>query len=119
MRRGAAQLDSSDTIIAQISALTDMVKNMQKQRTIHEVKISQALNSRPMGGFPRDTEVAKGATHEQCKAISTRSGKILMTPNKDKQGEDTTANSKAAAVPDNPATADTPASTGEDHDLPI
>ncbi|KAK8549159.1 hypothetical protein V6N13_063555 [Hibiscus sabdariffa] len=67
------------------------------------VQISQALNSRPMGGFPSDTEVAKGATHEQCKAISTKSGKILMTPNKDKQGEETAANSKAALVPDSPA----------------
>ncbi|KAK8670313.1 hypothetical protein V6N13_105069 [Hibiscus sabdariffa] len=77
--------------------------------------ISQVLNTRQRGGFPTDTEVAKGATHEQCKAISTRSGKILMTPNKDKQGEETVANSKAAAVPYNPAQADTPASVGEDH----
>ncbi|KAK8636854.1 hypothetical protein V6N13_064290 [Hibiscus sabdariffa] len=28
-------------------------------------QISQILNTRPIGGFPRDTEVAKGATHEQ------------------------------------------------------
>ncbi|KAK8690838.1 hypothetical protein V6N13_074364 [Hibiscus sabdariffa] len=31
MRRGTAQLVSSDTILAQIFALTNMVKNMQKQ----------------------------------------------------------------------------------------
>ncbi|KAL4367295.1 hypothetical protein GQ457_05G023380 [Hibiscus cannabinus] len=43
-------------------------------------QISQVLNTTPMGGFPSDTEVANGATHEQCKAISTRSGKILNTP---------------------------------------
>ncbi|KAK9003729.1 hypothetical protein V6N11_084361 [Hibiscus sabdariffa] len=36
-----------------------------------------------MGGFPSDTEVAKGATHEQCKAITTRSGKSLNTPRED------------------------------------
>ncbi|KAK8997959.1 hypothetical protein V6N11_012494 [Hibiscus sabdariffa] len=39
MRRGTAQLDSSDTILAQISTLTNMVKNLQKQPTIHEVKV--------------------------------------------------------------------------------
>ncbi|KAK8669422.1 hypothetical protein V6N13_106853 [Hibiscus sabdariffa] len=38
MRQGTVQLDSSDTILAQISALTNMVKNMQKQQTIQEVK---------------------------------------------------------------------------------
>ncbi|KAK8690837.1 hypothetical protein V6N13_074363 [Hibiscus sabdariffa] len=43
-------------------------------------QISQVLNTRPMGGFPSDTEVAKDPTHEQCKAISTRSGRILNTP---------------------------------------
>ncbi|KAK8607614.1 hypothetical protein V6N13_046223 [Hibiscus sabdariffa] len=30
MRRGTTQLDSSDNILAQISALTNMVKNLQK-----------------------------------------------------------------------------------------
>ncbi|KAL4280037.1 hypothetical protein GQ457_03G015110 [Hibiscus cannabinus] len=40
-------------------------------------QISQILSSRPIGGFPSDTEVAKGATHEQCKAITIRSGKNL------------------------------------------
>ncbi|KAK9033356.1 hypothetical protein V6N11_018389 [Hibiscus sabdariffa] len=44
-------------------------------------QISQILRSRPIGGFPSDTEVAKGATHEQCKAITIRSGKILETKN--------------------------------------
>ncbi|KAK8975485.1 hypothetical protein V6N11_069915 [Hibiscus sabdariffa] len=38
MRRGTAQLDSSDTILAQISNLTNIVKNMQKQPTIQEAK---------------------------------------------------------------------------------
>ncbi|KAK8530732.1 hypothetical protein V6N12_013234 [Hibiscus sabdariffa] len=198
MRRGTAQLDSSDTILAQISALTNMVKNIQKQPAIQAVKgyqnqprqnqqlnqprqdyqqpkkyktlentlnafttqtsaymartdqfiqktdafmdrtemrmqnqeaalkslenqvgqISQVFKSRPMGGFPSDTEVAKGATHEQCKAISTRSGKVLKTPIQSKQGEDTAANSKAADDTDSPAQANIPASTGEDHNIP-
>ncbi|KAK9024821.1 hypothetical protein V6N11_064727 [Hibiscus sabdariffa] len=39
MRQGTAQLDSSDTILAQIFALTNMVKNLQKQPTIHEVRV--------------------------------------------------------------------------------
>ncbi|KAL4296061.1 hypothetical protein GQ457_12G015110 [Hibiscus cannabinus] len=37
-RRGPAHLDSYDTILAQIASLTNMVKNMQKQPHIHEVK---------------------------------------------------------------------------------
>ncbi|KAK9042694.1 hypothetical protein V6N11_017759 [Hibiscus sabdariffa] len=37
-RRGPAQLDSSDTILAQIASLTNMVKNMQKQPHIQELK---------------------------------------------------------------------------------
>ncbi|KAL4302829.1 hypothetical protein GQ457_10G012960 [Hibiscus cannabinus] len=169
-KRGPAQLESSDTILAQIASLTNMVKNMQNQPHIQEVKaldafydqcgsnhdasecgqqvesscyvgnynmnnmsntynpawrnhpnfswknqnntlnpqqptqtgfqnqprqnqqplprqelqhpsdykigqISQILSSRPIGGFLSDTEVAKGATHEQCNAITTKSGK--------------------------------------------
>ncbi|KAL4279047.1 hypothetical protein GQ457_03G014760 [Hibiscus cannabinus] len=42
-RRGPTQLDSSDTILAQISALTNMVKNMQKQPNIQEVKALDAF----------------------------------------------------------------------------
>ncbi|KAK8652154.1 hypothetical protein V6N13_061176 [Hibiscus sabdariffa] len=43
MRRGTAQLDSSDTILSQISTLTNMVKNLQKQPDIHEVKVLDSL----------------------------------------------------------------------------
>ncbi|KAK8999701.1 hypothetical protein V6N11_065198 [Hibiscus sabdariffa] len=50
-------------------------------------QISQALKTRPMGGFPSDTKLAKGATHEQCKAISTRSGKVLKTPTRATKGK--------------------------------
>ncbi|KAK8704758.1 hypothetical protein V6N13_048371 [Hibiscus sabdariffa] len=43
-RRGTAQLDSSDTILAQISALTNMVKNMQRQPNTQEVKALDAFS---------------------------------------------------------------------------
>ncbi|KAL4291485.1 hypothetical protein GQ457_14G014820 [Hibiscus cannabinus] len=217
-RRGPAQLDSSDTILAQIAILTNMVKNLQKQPHIQDVKaldafcdqcgsnhdasecgqqvesscyptqtgfqnqprqnpqplprqefqqptdyknlentltqfmaqtsaymartdrfihktdafmdrtemklqnhdatlksletqvgqISQILSNRPIGGFPSDTEVAKGATHEQCKAIITRSGKIL----KSNRGG-MVANPSPAT--DTHAEADKPAQASEDH----
>ncbi|KAL4304426.1 hypothetical protein GQ457_10G009210 [Hibiscus cannabinus] len=42
-RRGPAQLDSLDTILAQIAFLTNMVKNMQKQPHIQEVKALDAF----------------------------------------------------------------------------
>ncbi|KAK8541033.1 hypothetical protein V6N13_026497 [Hibiscus sabdariffa] len=42
-RRGLAQLDSSDNILAQIASLTNMVKNMQKQPHIQEVKAVDAF----------------------------------------------------------------------------
>ncbi|KAL4284254.1 hypothetical protein GQ457_16G022000 [Hibiscus cannabinus] len=76
-------------------------------------QISQILNTRPIGGFPSDTEVAKGATHEQCKAITTRSGKILTQPNNQRG---TAANPSAAT--DTPVEADEPAETSEDHHDP-
>ncbi|KAK8615421.1 hypothetical protein V6N13_017011 [Hibiscus sabdariffa] len=217
-RRGPAQLNSSDTILVQIASLTNMVKNMQKQPHIQEVKaldafcehcgnnhdasecgqqvesscyvgnynknnmsntynpawrnhpnfswknqnntlnpqqpaqsgfqnqprqnqqqllprqeyqqptdyknlentltqfmaqasvymISQILSSRPIGGFPSDTEVAKGATHEQCKAITTRSGKILTSNQRGMA-----ANPPAAT--NTPVEADEPAQASEDH----
>ncbi|KAK8557898.1 hypothetical protein V6N12_010121 [Hibiscus sabdariffa] len=218
-RRGTAQLDSSDTILAQIASLTNMVKNMQKntmsntynpawrnhpnfswknqnntlnpqqpnqlgfqnqprqnqqqnlsrpelqqpteyktlentltqfmaQTSVYmartdrfiqktdafmdrtEMKlqnhdatlksletqvgqISQMLNTRPIGGFPGDTEVAKGATHEQCKAITTRSGRILEPTTKPAS----TAASPSAAT-NAPAEAERPATADEDHEDP-
>ncbi|KAK8628788.1 hypothetical protein V6N13_009371 [Hibiscus sabdariffa] len=42
-RRGPAQLDSSDTILAQIASLTNMVKNMQKQPRTQEVRAIEAF----------------------------------------------------------------------------
>ncbi|KAL4361098.1 hypothetical protein GQ457_04G021890 [Hibiscus cannabinus] len=74
-------------------------------------QISQILSSRPIGGFPSDTEVAKGATHEQCKAITTMSGKNLKS-----NQEGMTANSSPAT--DTPAEADETAQASEDHSNP-
>ncbi|KAK8625270.1 hypothetical protein V6N13_090145 [Hibiscus sabdariffa] len=76
-------------------------------------QISQILNTRPVGEFPSDTEVAKGATHEKCKAIATRSGKVLEPTNK--QRGTAAAHTKTSAVTDTPATADKPVETDEDH----
>ncbi|KAK8972461.1 hypothetical protein V6N11_070836 [Hibiscus sabdariffa] len=108
MRRGTAQLESSDTNLAQISTLTNMVKNMQRQPNTHEVKAIDAFCR-----FPIDTEVAKGATHEQCKAIATRSGRVLEPKNN--QRGTTTAQNKTPVVTDTPALVGTSAKAEEDH----
>ncbi|KAK8530849.1 hypothetical protein V6N12_013349 [Hibiscus sabdariffa] len=92
----------------------DALKSLENQVG----RISQVLKSRPNGGFPSDTEVAKGTNHEQCKAISTRSGKVLETPPKRKQGEITVTNSKVTSDIDIPAQADIPAEAEEDHTDP-
>ncbi|KAL4361779.1 hypothetical protein GQ457_04G018980 [Hibiscus cannabinus] len=68
-------------------------------------------SARPIGGFPSDTEVAKGGTHEQCNAITTRSGKILKN-----NQEGTVVNTPPAT--DTPAEADAPAQASEDHSIP-
>ncbi|KAK9009172.1 hypothetical protein V6N11_035717 [Hibiscus sabdariffa] len=44
-RQGPAQLDSPDTILAQIASLTNMVKNVQKQPHIQEVKALDAFSN--------------------------------------------------------------------------
>ncbi|KAK8518028.1 hypothetical protein V6N12_033020 [Hibiscus sabdariffa] len=71
-------------------------------------QISQILSSRPSGGFPSDTEVAKGTTHEQCKAITTRSGKILTSNQRGMAANPSAATNKPAEV-------DEPAQASEDH----
>ncbi|KAK8644735.1 hypothetical protein V6N13_124035 [Hibiscus sabdariffa] len=76
-------------------------------------QISQILNTRPIGGFPSDTRVAKGATHEQCKAITIRSGRVLK-PTINQKG--TAANPLAAT--DAPVEENEPAETDEDHNDP-
>ncbi|KAL4367769.1 hypothetical protein GQ457_05G020350 [Hibiscus cannabinus] len=43
MSRGTAQLESTKTILTQLSTLTNMVKNMQKSSNIHEVKLMESF----------------------------------------------------------------------------
>ncbi|GMI83142.1 hypothetical protein HRI_001983500 [Hibiscus trionum] len=60
-------------------------------------QVSQHINPRQNGGFPSDTEVTRKPTHEQCKAITTRSGKQLQGPEmKAKPIEEPTLDTPAA-----------------------
>ncbi|KAK8601099.1 hypothetical protein V6N12_050941 [Hibiscus sabdariffa] len=122
MTQTSAYMARTDQFIQKTDAFMDRTEmRMQNQEAALKSQenqvgqISQVLKSRPSGGFPSDTEVAKGATHEQCKTISTRSGKILETPPKSKQGEITITNSKITSDIDIPAQVDIPAEADEDH----
>ncbi|KAL4352269.1 hypothetical protein GQ457_06G011840 [Hibiscus cannabinus] len=111
----------TDRLIQKIDAFMDRteMKLQNHDATLKSLEtqvgqISHILNTRPVGGFPSDTEVAKGATHEQCKAITTRNGKIL-TQTSNQRG---TAASPSTTI-DTPAEADEPAQTSEDHSDPL
>ncbi|KAL4342292.1 hypothetical protein GQ457_08G035120 [Hibiscus cannabinus] len=84
----AYELEPTDAISAQLVALTNMVKNLQRPRNSQEVKsqeaslksletqvgqFAQMLSARPQGNLPINTEVARGQGYEQCKVIITRS----------------------------------------------
>ncbi|KAL4340762.1 hypothetical protein GQ457_08G027030 [Hibiscus cannabinus] len=112
MAQTSAYMARTDRFIQKTDAFMDRteMKLQNHDATLKSLEtqvgqISQILSSRPIGGFPSDTEVAKGATHEQCNVITTRSGKIL----KNNQGE-TTINPSSAT--------DTPAQASEDHRIP-
>ncbi|KAK8690732.1 hypothetical protein V6N13_074259 [Hibiscus sabdariffa] len=118
MAQTSAYMARTDRFIQKTDAFMDRteMKLQNHDATLKSLEtqvgqISQILSSRPIGGFPSDTEVAKGATHEQCNAITTRSGKIL----KKNQGE--TAANPSPAI-DTPAEADEPAQASEDHSIP-
>ncbi|KAL4385024.1 hypothetical protein GQ457_15G018220 [Hibiscus cannabinus] len=109
MAQTSAYMARTDRFIQKTDAFMDRteMKLQNHDATLKSLEtqvgqISQILSSRPIGGFPSDTEVAKGATHEQCNAITTRSGKIL----KNNQGG--TAANPSPAI-DTPAEADEPA----------
>ncbi|KAL4326240.1 hypothetical protein GQ457_11G024980 [Hibiscus cannabinus] len=115
MAQTSAYMERIDRFIQKTDAFMDRteMKLQNHDATLKSLEtqvgqISQILSRRPIGGFPSDTEVAKGATHEQCKAIITRSGKIL----KNNQGG-MAANSSPAT--DTHAEADEPAQASEDH----
>ncbi|KAK8696592.1 hypothetical protein V6N13_001725 [Hibiscus sabdariffa] len=63
-RRGTVKLDSSDTILAQISALTNMVKNMQRQTNTQEVKALDAFCE--LCGNNHDTSECGQAIESSC-----------------------------------------------------
>ncbi|KAL4368391.1 hypothetical protein GQ457_05G022220 [Hibiscus cannabinus] len=118
MAQTSAYMARTDRFIQQTDAFMDRteMKLQNHDATLKSLEtqvgqISQILSSRPIGGFTSDTEVAKGATHEQCKAITTRSGKIL----KSNQGG-MVANPSPAT--DTPAEADEPTQASEDHNNP-
>ncbi|KAK8980799.1 hypothetical protein V6N11_047930 [Hibiscus sabdariffa] len=107
MAHTSAYMARTDRFIQKTDAFMDRteMKLQNHDATLKSLEtqvgqISQILSSRPIGGFPSDTEVAKGVTHEQCKAITTRSGKILMN------------NQRGMAANPSPAT-DTPAVADE------
>ncbi|KAL4369675.1 hypothetical protein GQ457_05G023050 [Hibiscus cannabinus] len=118
MAQTSAYMARTDRFIQETDAFMDRteMKLQNHDATLKSLEtqvrqISQILSSRPIGGFPSDTEVAKGATHEQCNAITTRSGKILKT----NQGG-TAANPSPAT--DTPVEADEPAQASNDHSNP-
>ncbi|KAK9005895.1 hypothetical protein V6N11_043314 [Hibiscus sabdariffa] len=120
MAQTSAYMARTDRFIQKTDAFMDRteMKLQNHDATLKSLEtqvgqISQMLNSRPIGGFPSDTEVAKGATHEQCKAITTRSGRILEPTTKPAG----TAASPSAAT-DTPAEAERPATADEDHEDP-
>ncbi|KAL4353333.1 hypothetical protein GQ457_06G014240 [Hibiscus cannabinus] len=119
MTQTSAYMARTDRFIQKTEAFMDRteMKLQNHDATLKSLEtqvgqISQLLSNRQIGGFPSDTEVAKGATHEQCKAITTRSGKIL------KNNKEGTAVNPSPAT-DTPATADAPAEADEDHNIPL
>ncbi|KAK8557129.1 hypothetical protein V6N13_035233 [Hibiscus sabdariffa] len=118
MAQTSAYMARTDRFIQKTDAFMDRteMKLQNHDATLKSLEtqvgqISQILNSRPIGGFPSDTEVAKGATHEQCKAITTRRGKILINNQRGMA-----ANPSPAT--DTPAEAVEPAQASEDHSIP-
>ncbi|KAL4302122.1 hypothetical protein GQ457_10G012280 [Hibiscus cannabinus] len=118
MAQTSAYIARTDRFIQKTDAFMDQteMKLQNHDATLKSLEtqvaqISQILSSRPIGGFPSDTEVCKGATHEQCNTITTRSGKIL----KNNQGG-TVVNPSPAT--DTPAEADAPTQASEDHRIP-
>ncbi|KAK8600534.1 hypothetical protein V6N12_050387 [Hibiscus sabdariffa] len=120
MAQTSAYMARTDRFIQKTDAFMDRteMKLQNHDATLKSLEtqvgqISQMLNTRPIGGFPSDTEVAKGATHEQCKAITTRSGRILEPTTK----QTGTAASPSAAT-DIPAEAKSSAKADKDHEDP-
>ncbi|KAL4296889.1 hypothetical protein GQ457_12G012000 [Hibiscus cannabinus] len=119
MAQTSAYMARTDRFIQKTDVFMDRteMKLQNYDATLKSLKtqvgqISQLLSSRQIGVFPSDTEVAKGATHEKCNAITTRSGKIL------KNNKEGTAVNPPPAI-DTPAEADAPAQEDEDQSIPL
>ncbi|KAK8713439.1 hypothetical protein V6N13_148657 [Hibiscus sabdariffa] len=119
MAQTSAYMARTDRFIQKTDAFMDRteMKLQNHDATLKSLEtqvgqISQLLSNRQIGGFPSDTEVAMGATHEQCNAITTMSGKILKN---NKEG--TAVNPPSAK--DKPTEADTPAQAEKDHNIPL
>ncbi|KAK9028803.1 hypothetical protein V6N11_025943 [Hibiscus sabdariffa] len=117
MAQTSAYIARTDRFIQKTDAFMDRteMKLQNHDATLKSLEtqveqISQIFSSRPIGGFPSDTEVAKGVTHEQCNAITTRSGKFL-------NNQEGMADNPPPAT-DTPAEADAPAQVSEDHRIP-
>ncbi|GMI68008.1 hypothetical protein HRI_000470100 [Hibiscus trionum] len=80
-------------------------------------QVSQHIKPRQNGGFHSDTENARQPTHEQCKAITTRSGKKLPGPEKEAETVKKPAlespAEKAAPADDKQPAANEPVTTAE------
>ncbi|KAK8656813.1 hypothetical protein V6N13_098748 [Hibiscus sabdariffa] len=120
MAQTSAYMARTDRFIEKTDAFMDRteMKLQNHDATLKSLEtqvgqISQMLNTRPIGRLPSDTEVAQGATHEQCKVITTRSGRILE-PTNTQTGR--AANPRAAT--DAPARADDTAKADEAHEDP-
>ncbi|KAK9044770.1 hypothetical protein V6N11_058662 [Hibiscus sabdariffa] len=120
MAQTSAYMARTDRFIQKTDAFMDRteMKLQNHDATLKSLEtqvgqISQMLNTRPIGGFPSDTEVTKGATHEQCKVITTRSRRILEPTTK----QTGTAASPSAAT-DTPTEADSSAKADKDHEDP-
>ncbi|KAL4282007.1 hypothetical protein GQ457_03G013410 [Hibiscus cannabinus] len=120
MAQTSAFMARTDRFIQKTDAFMDRIEmKLQnhdatlKSLETHVGQISHILSSRPIGGFPSDTKVAKGATHKQSKAITTRSGRVLNTTTNQRG---TAANPPASI--DKSAQITPPAKADEDQDNP-
>ncbi|KAE8668890.1 Chaperone DnaJ-domain superfamily protein, putative isoform 2 [Hibiscus syriacus] len=82
---GAFELDSKDSLSAQLAAITNMLKNLQRPSEVREVKVGQivvTLRERIPRHLPSDTEVSKTLGKEQCSVLTLRSGTQINVEDK-------------------------------------
>ncbi|KAK8563269.1 hypothetical protein V6N12_035419 [Hibiscus sabdariffa] len=126
MRRGIAQLDSSDTILAQISTLTNMVKNLQKQHAIHEVKKCNDKHIQPSMEEASKRLLAKSEQHPKSQNFNSagipKSAKAESAAEPAKNRDDDAKPRSCPQISGKPSWADIPNTTTsveEDDNIPI